>query len=83
MARTVHRGGAIEHMRRLATRTQRNLLAIFQDCRCAICGCELPDCFECDHLVPFSKGGQTTLENLQALCPNCHLGKTRAEASGR
>jgi len=67
-------------MRRLATRTERDLLAILQDFRCAICGCDLPDQFECDHLVPFSKGGPTTLQNLQALCPNCHSKKTRAQA---
>jgi 5-methylcytosine-specific restriction endonuclease McrA len=69
-------------MRRLATRTQRDLLAILQDFRCAICGCELPERFECDHLVPFSEGGETTLSNLQALCPSCHLDKTRAKVKG-
>lgn len=70
-------------MRRLASRTQRELLAIIQDFECAICGADLAEGFECDHLVPWSKGGQTTLENLQALCLNCHLDKTRGEASGR
>jgi 5-methylcytosine-specific restriction endonuclease McrA len=79
---STHRGGAIEHMRRLATRTQRDLLAILQDYRCAICGSELPDRFDCDHLVPFSKGGQTTLNNLQALCLSCHSNKTRDQAKG-
>lgn len=69
-------------MRRLATRTQRDLLAILQDFRCAICKRDLPDDFECDHLVPFSEGGETTLQNLQALCPSCHLDKTRAQAKG-
>lgn len=69
-------------MRRLATRTQRDLLAILQDFRCGICGCELPEYFECDHLVPYSEGGPTTLQNLQALCLPCHLDKTRAKAKG-
>ena len=80
---TAHRGGAIEHtMRRLASRTQRDLLAIIQDFKCAICGSALPNKFECDHLVPFSKGGETTLQNLQALCPSCHSNKTREQAKG-
>ena len=82
LSKPAHRGGAIEHVRRLATRTQRDMLAILQDFRCAICGCDLPARFECDHLVPFSEGGLTTLQNLQALCPPCHSDKTRAKASG-
>lgn len=29
-----------------------------------------------DHVVPWSKGGLTTLENLQTLCSSCNLGKS-------
>lgn len=29
-----------------------------------------------DHVVPWSKGGETTLENLQTLCSRCNLGKS-------
>lgn len=28
-----------------------------------------------DHIVPWSKGGETTFENLQTLCSKCNLGK--------
>lgn len=28
-----------------------------------------------DHIVPWSKGGETTLENLRTLCADCNLGK--------
>lgn len=29
-----------------------------------------------DHRVPWSKGGETTIENLQTLCRSCNLGKS-------
>ncbi len=29
-----------------------------------------------DHVVPWSKGGETVLENLQTLCSECNLGKS-------
>lgn len=29
-----------------------------------------------DHIVPWSKGGETLLENLQTLCKECNLGKS-------
>ena len=37
-----------------------------------------------DHVVPWSKGGETTLDNLQTLCEQCNLGKSNLveESSG-
>ena len=47
--------------------------------KCVKCGVSPSTDINCklhiDHIVPFSKGGLTTLENLQTLCENCNLGK--------
>jgi len=32
-----------------------------------------------DHIVPWSKGGETTLDNLRALCSDCNLGKGNSD----
>ena len=50
------------------------------------------DCFHCDHVVPFSRGGSDQfdeqnpwklgVDNWQALCPACHAVKSRSEAIG-
>ena len=32
-----------------------------------------------DHIIPWSKGGETRLENLQTLCSRCNLGKSDSE----
>lgn len=43
---------------------------------CAQCGRDLHQSgHHIDHIVPFSKGGLTTEDNLQALCPRCNLVK--------
>jgi len=35
------------------------------------------DNWECDHIKPWSKGGQTTVENGQVSCPECNVAKGR------
>ena len=60
--------------RRLFTRRQRDALRLVAGNRCEICGAVLTD-FHADHVKPHSKGGPTTLNNGQALCPPCNLKK--------
>ena len=41
--------------------------------RCVSCGTHLD--LTCDHIYPESKGGETTLENLQTMCRSCNSRK--------
>lgn len=48
--------------------------------RCVLCGrspaTEVGVRLHIDHKIPFSKGGSSTIENLQTLCQDCNLGKS-------
>lgn len=53
------------------------------DFKCCICGrspSSTPGLvLHIDHIKPWSKGGETVMENLQTLCQDCNLGKSDLE----
>jgi YD repeat-containing protein len=68
-------------------RTSRNInwrmrakVLIRDSCICKMCGdspAKNPDTLlHVDHIIPWSKGGETIEENLQTLCSVCNIGKS-------
>ena len=59
---------------RLASPAQRIALA-YRDRECTFAGCGRPSTWslEAHHLIPYSRGGKTTLRNLASLCSEHHV----------
>ncbi len=57
----------------------RARVLIRDNCLCRMCGASPAKnpavTLHVDHVVPWSKGGQTVMENLQTLCERCNVGK--------
>ena len=55
--------------------------------RCVLCGrspaTERGVVLHLDHIIPFSRGGQTVFENLRTLCENCNQGRGKVANLGR
>ncbi len=47
----------------------RNFILVASKHQCSICQAKT---VEVHHIIPVSKGGTNNLENLMAVCPNCH-----------
>ncbi len=77
-----------EGAKKVGRRTPRNInwrlraLVLMRDgARCQLCGRGPADGIrlDIDHIKPWSKGGETVLENLQSLCNVCNIGKSDVE----
>jgi len=62
-------------MNRRFNKQQRKVLLMISGGFCSNCSKTLSNSFHADHIYPFSKGGQTIIENGQALCSACNLKK--------
>ena len=63
----------IEVIRKKISEKIRNRIFKRDDYKCKICGSK--DNLIIDHIIPFSKGGITEIDNLQTLCKNCNSKK--------
>lgn len=58
----------------------RAKILIRDNCICKMCGAspaKNPDVdLHVDHIIPWTKGGETVIENLQTLCSICNIGKS-------
>ncbi len=66
----------LDPRRRWFTKSEVTAAWLRQDRQCLNCRRLLPrDLVEGDHIVPWSRGGRTTMDNLQALCVTCNRQK--------
>jgi hypothetical protein len=65
--------------KRSVSETKKKYVAANQDWKCGHCQAQLDHTFEIDHKVRLEYGGGNDVQNLIALCRNCHGKKTASE----
>jgi hypothetical protein len=68
--------------KRSVSESKKKYVASKQAWKCRECQEILPATFEVDHIKRLQYGGSNEIDNLQALCPNCHREKTMKETMG-
>lgn len=75
----------IMNVRKYLTENEKLIVMMRQRMFCNMSNCNRPltvhvqskrKLFDFDHIIPVAKGGLTTIENMQALCKDCHTIKT-------
>jgi len=72
-------GSGSRLVKRSVSETKKKYVAARQRWTCKDCGTMLTATFEIDHIVRLDRGGTNHIDNLAALCPNCHRQKTMLE----
>jgi len=65
--------------KRSVSETKKKFVAARQNWKCQNCSKQLPAWFEVDHVVRLEHGGSNHVDNLVALCRDCHGEKTAIE----
>jgi 5-methylcytosine-specific restriction endonuclease McrA len=68
-----------DRFKRCVSESKKKYVASKQGWKCRECQTILPATFEIDHIQRLQHGGSNEIDNLQALCPNCHRSKTMLE----
>jgi hypothetical protein len=65
--------------KRSVSETKKKYVAAQQEWKCGHCESQLDHTFEIDHKIRLEYGGGNDVQNLIALCRNCHGKKTASE----
>ena len=65
--------------KRSVSETKKKYVAASQNWHCKQCQKQLPAWFEVDHVIKLEYGGSNNIDNLEALCRDCHGRKTACE----
>ena len=76
---TPDNGSPKKPTKRSVSETKKKYVASSQNWMCGDCGQQLNHTFEIDHRVRLEYGGTNDVNNLVALCRNCHGSKTAME----
>ena len=71
--------GGIKTVKRSVSETKKKYVAAQQGWNCGACKKQLPAWFEVDHKIRLDNGGSNQVDNLVALCRDCHGKKTAFE----
>ena len=71
--------GAGKNVKRSVSETKKKYVAAQQGWNCGACKKQLPAWFEVDHKIRLDNGGSNNVDNLIALCRDCHGKKTAFE----
>lgn len=66
-------------VKRSVSETKKKYVAAQQGWNCGACKRQLPAWFEVDHKIRLDNGGSNSVDNLVALCRDCHGKKTAFE----
>ena len=69
----------VKATKRSVSETKKKYVAAQQGWKCGHCNKQLPAWFEVDHKIRLEQGGSNHIDNLVALCRDCHGEKTAIE----